>query len=1108
MKSDGNRQKKTKKSKSINQQLNTQTTTNQTEQKLDKKSETISPDENNDLDLVSKSEIDQIVQSQKDADKLPELIERTKTLSESSSGSVTKLNESTNLTSEQNDNKINQETIHFKVDDDLALLVVDQNSSIEQQTQSEQVDPDYVNPRGVRFVQDGPNGYNAANVPYGLPCVRELLRFLISLINVKNTEIMTSMGLNLLTIGLESGVDHLASYQSLLSYVKDDLCKNLYNLLSTERLAIYANSLRVSFLLFESLRSHLKLQMEHFFIKLMDIIVSDSNKVSQEQKEMTVDFLLQLLRLPGLPTELYLNYDCSLTCTNLFEDLTKLLSKNAFSVQSLLTANSLSLSALLTIIENIDLENSTYHNSSTDKLNLMANSLNNIKAPVSSGYSAANQSLKSLSSLTLDENGRKVLSTIYKPRDSNRKITRVNRMKTNSDNLPTPEELKFNRQRKRIMTQSVDLFNSSPSKCIQFLKDNNIFSTTDTVFIHQLIKYLRETPLLDKKIIGEYLSNRKNIYILEEFVKSFNFSTMRIDEALRIFLETFRLPGEAPLISIVMENFAKHWRDSNNGQFANDDSAFTLAYAIIMLNVDQHNHNVKKQSTPMVVEEFKKNLSKVNGGDNFDDDLLEEIYLAIRNEEIVMPAEHTGQLRDNYLWKVLIRRGRTPEAGYTHAPAGSFNHEIFNIVWGQTISALSFVYDKSLELSVIQKSINGFKKCAQVAAYYMMSDVFDNIVISLCKFTALSNHLDAIDQLSVNFGMNNKAQMACRTMFQLTHSHGDILRDGWKNILDCIVQLYKAKLLPKVLIECEDYLHPKGRILLIKEQIATIQKPEGSGLFSSFFPFMSTDLSSTKGPTPEEQEATRNAQNCVDECHIEQLIHDTKFLRVDSLLELIKALIFLSHINDNDLNSNSGSMLTSSIGSGTLSSNSSSASNSNIAASVSDSKVDVDAAVFSLEILIKVVLQNRDRIACIWSTLRNHFYNIIINANDYSFFLERAVVGLLRISARLLRREEIANEVLASLRMLLMIKKKSIIRKLSRQVAFGVHDLLRTNASNIHSNDDWSNIFTILQVYGAGANAPTFVPVQQTALALNRSASFSKSTAIKLSQFKWLKTRL
>ena len=89
---------------------------------------------------------------------------------------------------------------------------------------------DYVNPRGVRFVQEGANGVNAANVPYGLPCIRELLRFLISLINYKNSDIMISMGLNLLTIGLESGVDHIASYQSLLSYIKNDLCKKIYHL--------------------------------------------------------------------------------------------------------------------------------------------------------------------------------------------------------------------------------------------------------------------------------------------------------------------------------------------------------------------------------------------------------------------------------------------------------------------------------------------------------------------------------------------------------------------------------------------------------------------------------------------------------------------------------------------------------------------------------------------------------------------------------------------------------------------------------------------------------------------------------------------------------------
>jgi len=43
-------------------------------------------------------------------------------------------------------------------------------------------------------------------------------------------------------------------------------------------------------------------------------------------------------------------------------------------------------------------------------------------------------------------------------------------------------------------------------------------------------------------------------------------------------------------------------------------------------------------------------------------------------------------------------------------------------------------------------------------------------------------------------------------------------------------------------------------------------------------------------------------------------------------------------------------------------------------------------------------------------------------ASDYSFLLERSVVGLLRMAIRLLHREDIVEEVLASLQILLMIK--------------------------------------------------------------------------------------
>ncbi len=51
------------------------------------------------------------------------------------------------------------------------------------------------------------------------------------------------------------------------------------------------------------------------------------------------------------------------------------------------------------------------------------------------------------------------------------------------------------------------------------------------------------------------------------FYRTFNFDDMRVDEALRIYLSEFRLPGEAPLISTLLEHFAAHWRVRVLGSF-------------------------------------------------------------------------------------------------------------------------------------------------------------------------------------------------------------------------------------------------------------------------------------------------------------------------------------------------------------------------------------------------------------------------------------------------------------------------------------------------------------------------------------------------------------
>lgn len=115
----------------------------------------------------------------------------------------------------------------------------------------------------------------------------------------------------------------------------------------------------------------------------------------------------------------------------------------------------------------------------------------------------------------------------------------------------------------------------------------------------------------------------------------------------------------------------------------------------------------------------------------------------------------------------------------------------------------------------------------------------------------------------------------------------------------------------------------------------------------------------------------------------------------------------------------------------------------------------------------------RDRVMTIWQNVRDHIYTLVMNASvfDYQFLLERSVIGLLRIAIRLMRNEEMSPIVLQSLRMLLLLKSSTLCR-ISRQISFGLYELLKTSAQNIHTNTDWTIIFTLLECVGAGAQPP------------------------------------
>lgn len=58
-----------------------------------------------------------------------------------------------------------------------------------------------------------------------------------------------------------------------------------------------------------------------------------------------------------------------------------------------------------------------------------------------------------------------------------------------------------------------------------------------------------------------------------------------------------------------------------------------------------------------------------------------------------------------------------------------------------------------------------------------------------------------------------------------------------------------------------------------------------------------------------------------------------------------------------------------------------------------------------------VSVSPRDRVSCVWQTVRDHLYHLCVHATDSCFLVERAVVGLLRLAIRLLRREDISSQV-------------------------------------------------------------------------------------------------
>jgi len=351
---------------------------------------------------------------------------------------------------------------------------------------------------------------------------------------------------------------------------------------------------------------------------------------------------------------------------------------------------------------------------------------------------------------------------------------------------------------------------------------------------------------------------------------------------------------------------------------------------------------------------------------------------------------------------------------------------------------------------LLNKFVAGFSKSAAISAHYNLHSDFDALVLTLCKFTTLLSSVEQHEpapanneiQQAVNFGLNGKAQAAMRTVFLLVHDYGDCLRESWKHILDLYLQLFRLKLLPKSLIEVEDFCEANGKAMLILEKPREKQE---SGLFSSLYSFISSE--GQREPTYEEQDFIKLGRKCIKECQLDQMLQESKFVQTESLQELLKCVLGL-------LKAPQG--------------------HKSIGLPYAE-----DQTVFWMEFLVKIVVHNRDRMIPLWPAVRDQMYLLLMGSAScgYDYLLNRCIVAVLKLAIYLMRNEELCPIVLQSLKMLLMLKPALLLR-ISKQISIGIYELLKTSAQNIHSEQDWQIIFNLLECVGAGAVPPSYDDAQ------------------------------
>ncbi|KAJ9530132.1 hypothetical protein QJQ45_023410 [Haematococcus lacustris] len=614
--------------------------------------------------------------------------------------------------------------------------------------------------------------------------------------------------------------------------------------------------------------------------------------------------------------------------------------------------------------------------------------------------------------------------------------------------------------------------------------------------------FLHACPGLSKGPIGEMLGEPDSFYIkvLNAYTECFQFQDLKFDAAIRLFLESFRLPGEAQKIDRIINSFGNHFYALNQGVFNNADAAYVLAYSVIMLNTDQHNSQVKKKMTQTA---FVSNLRGVNGGESFPEEFLNDIYMSIKETPLRMSDSSSIEVTEQQL-VALHQMSRTPRGQMVHAEPGShlLSPAMAQLLLEPAIVALGALVDAASDPGVVSSALTGLQACCSLAAHHFeeqRTEMLDSVVAQLARSPMQLAYLSPLPAYNAAsngdsrrpdmvLGRSKKMCAVTATIASIAAQHGDWLSSGWCDITELVVVLYQAGVLPDSF--CAALTHQEGGLavrpgedksLAVRRAAAASQAQAsqstsflvrsitqmlgGGGV--SLAPAESVtqvsdsllgsqpDSAATNGLASEEPPAASTAAKLMAQCSWQDLFIESHYLRQESLAALVRALCFSS----GPIPRPSGAAAASTIPATGVTAGTA------YTACRNDVSAGWDVSELCLELLYTLLLRNRDRISGLWPTVFDHVQSIFSHSRDvHPMLVQKAVMAVMRLCQRLLPyKPDITDDLVKGVQLVSLVDEQ-VASDMAPTIATEVLSLLKGAAPFLRTAQVWVALMGLLRI--------------------------------------------